>query len=78
MPLILKEVNPELDCVMIEYPFVDKIHNEILALGCDVGNSIHVLAEKYGAEAFLADGSDYYLFRFKTPQDKLAFILKNS
>lgn len=78
------EVNPQLDCVIIEYSFVNKIHNEILET---VGNSgsivgsidtaIRTIAHKYGAEAYLKEESAWYLFRFKTGQDKLAFILKN-
>jgi hypothetical protein len=79
------EVNPQLDCVIIECSFVNKIHKEILATVANSGSivgsidiAIRTIAHKYGAEAYLKkEESSWYLFRFKTEQDKLAFILKN-
>lgn len=79
-----KEVNQEIDCVIVDYPFVMKIHREILdeIQTCKfttdpIISAITKVAEKYGAEPFNAGDTGFYLFRFKSEKDKLAFILKN-
>ena len=80
-----KEVNPELDCVIIDCPFVNKIHKEICEQADSMehypeiafSSAITHVAAKYGAEAYSKKGTSWYMFRFKSEKDKLAFILKN-
>ena len=79
-----KEVNQEIDCVIADCSFASKIHKEMLAeLGSfmqtsdPIAAAVVKIATNYGAEAYTVDGTHFYMFRFKSKQDKLAFILKN-
>jgi hypothetical protein len=79
-----KPVNQETDCIIADYSFVSKIHNEIMEkihsytdYGDKFIKAAKEVAASYGAEAYSAGETDYYMFRFKTEKDKFAFILKN-
>lgn len=74
-----------LDCVMIEYPFCERIHREAFdkverhsadRLETFI-DELRKIAAKFDAEVYNKQGTSWYMFRFKSEKDKLAFILKN-